>query len=72
MNYSTKTRTELQTLRNRFLAALTSNRLNATNRVSIEGWISQIEAELIKQAPVAKPVTKVSMMTEQEKWNCWS
>ncbi len=65
MNYSLKTRAELQTLRNRFMIALASDRLNATNRVNIE-------AELIKQAPVTKPVAKVAMMTEREKWNCWS
>lgn len=77
MNYATKTRTELQALRNRFLTATQNPRLNTTNRANIETWVAEIESELLKAAPVAaaKPVTVTAvpaMMTEREKWNCWS
>lgn len=58
MNYASKSRTELQELRNRFLTALSNDRLNSTNRTNIEGWISQIEAELVSKAPVAKVTVK--------------
>ncbi|MGI8403210.1 MAG: hypothetical protein ACR2OE_00310 [Thermomicrobiales bacterium] len=60
MNYSLKTAADLRSLRNRFLATLASDRLNSTNRVNIERWISEIETALIAKATpvkVAKPVT---------------
>lgn len=58
MNYATKSKSELQALRARFLTALTNDRLNATNRANIETWVAEIESELLKAAPVAaaKPV----------------
>jgi hypothetical protein len=55
MTYSAKPLSELRTIRLRFQAALQNPRLNATNRINIERWLVEVEAQMCMTVPATTP-----------------